>query len=63
MDWKTLIVEIRAAGLTQMQIAARSGCSQSAISQLEAGNILNPGWVVGQALTALHTELRPKKEA
>ncbi|WP_250501945.1 helix-turn-helix domain-containing protein [Caballeronia sp. AZ7_KS35] len=37
MDAKTLIDELIAAGLTQMEIQRRSGLSQSTVSQITTG--------------------------
>lgn len=54
MDWKVLIEELEAAGLTQTDIADQSGCSQPYVSQLKSGTRRNPDFTRGQALITLH---------
>jgi transcriptional regulator with XRE-family HTH domain len=54
MNWKTLIEELEARGLTQTDIAEQSGCSQPYVSQLKSGVRKNPDFTRGQALVELH---------
>ena len=54
MDWKNLIVEIRAAGLSQLQIGERLGRSQAWVSATARGLYDDLKWSDGQALIALH---------
>lgn len=68
MDWKKLIAELQAQGLTQPQIAERCGCGQATISDLASGKTGDPRHSLGQALKALHhdatgAERRGKEEA
>jgi transcriptional regulator with XRE-family HTH domain len=56
MDWKTLIDELVAAGLSQAKIAAECGTSQSHISGLYRGARKTPGWDLGNKLISLHSE-------
>lgn len=62
MDWKTLIGELEAAGLTQKEIAEAAGCSQPYVSQLKTGERGGPSFEIGQALARLHKEKRPSQE-
>ena len=57
MDWKALIVDLEAAGLTQKEIAGQVGCSQPYVSQLKKGVRKNPDFGVGRALVDLHRRL------
>lgn len=57
MDWKQLIAEIRAGGLSQPQIASACGCGQATISDLASGVTKDPRDSLGQALRALHAKV------
>ena len=57
MNWSKHVLEIKAFGLTQQQIAEQCQCRQTTISHIESGKTANPGWVLGQALLRLHTLL------
>ncbi len=57
MDWKLLLAEIRAAGLSQIQIAKRLGRSQAWVSAAMGGKYLDLKWAEGQAIIALHAEV------
>lgn len=57
MDWKKLIAEIQAQGLTQPQIAERCKCGQATISDLVGGRTGEPRHSLGEALRALHYEV------
>lgn len=54
MDWKKLITDLEASGLTQIEIAEKCGCSQPYISQLKAGIRGSPVFELGSALSNLH---------
>lgn len=54
MNWKTLIADLVAAGITQPQIAKQCGCSQATVSELANGVTLQPRYPLGAALVALH---------
>ena len=59
MDWKTLIQKLIDMGMTQQQIAAHCGVSQSSISDLASGNAKKPRFDTGAAIV----ELAKRKEA
>ena len=65
MDWKTIIKEIQDCGLTQNQIKAACGCSQSLISAIATGTKGNPSFATGQAMIALHKKVvrKAKRES
>lgn len=42
--------------MTQEQIARAVGCSQSSVSDLCRGHVLNPAYPVGAALIALYRD-------
>lgn len=58
MDWKTLIEEIQATGLSQAEIARRLNKSQAWVSAVLAGKYEDLKWSDGQALIALRDTLR-----
>lgn len=64
MDWKDLLSELFASGMTQTVVAERIGVAQSAISELATGKTKEPRWTTGQKLRALHrsTKRRPSKQ-
>jgi hypothetical protein len=57
MDWKTLIVELQQAGLSQVDIGARIEKSQAWVSAAACGKYDDLKWRDGQALIALHNEV------
>ena len=61
MDWKQLISDISATGLTQAQIATKVGVAQSFISCLASGRVTDPRDSLGQKLRALHRSARSKR--
>jgi len=63
MDWKKLIQELIAAGMTQVQIAAECGVSQSSVSDLFRGASKSPSYDFGKKLEALAEARRLSKEA
>lgn len=62
MDWKTVLAEIRASGLTQAEIAERVSVTQSVVSDLCKGKNANPSFALGSALLGLHKK-RSKQPA
>lgn len=56
MDFKSLIEELVATGMTQVEIANECGCSQPAISDLLRGESTQPRYAVGKALVDLHAQ-------
>ncbi len=68
MNWKSLIADLLANGLSQPQIAVICECGQATISDLARGDTKDPRDSLGQALRALHKramrgEFRPKQAA
>ena len=59
MDWKSLIQELVASGMTQQQIAAKCGVTQSTISDLANKPGMEPKFKTGAALIAL-AKRKPK---
>lgn len=57
MNWKSLIADLRAKGMSQPQIAAACNCGQATISDLASGKTDDPRYSLGQALQALHVAL------
>lgn len=57
MDWKTLITEIQAAGLSQLEIGRRLGKSQAWVSAAATGKYDDLKWSDGEALRVLHAEI------
>lgn len=57
MDWKKLISEIFATGLTQAQFGERIGRSQAWVSAASSGKYEDVKWSDGQKIIALHAEL------
>ena len=61
MNWKSLISDLVASGLTQVQIAKKAGCTQASISDLANGHTENPAYSIGSALIALHKQATRKQ--
>lgn len=57
MNWKALLAEIRATGLSQTQIAYRLNKSQAWVSAASTGQYSDLRWIDGQAVIALHDEV------
>ena len=56
MDWKTLIAELQAAGMSQLAIGDGIGKSQAWVADALKGRYDDLKWSDGQALIALHAE-------
>ncbi len=56
MNWKTLLLDLRRAGLTQAEIGQAIGLSQPAVSDLVRGRTSTLQWAAGDALIALHAQ-------
>lgn len=54
MNWKNLITDLVASGMTQVQIAEKAGCRQASISDLYTGKTSQPSYAIGAALVAMH---------
>lgn len=63
MNWKNLIAELLASGLTQVQIAEKAGCKQASISDLYTGKTIQPSYAIGSALVALHKKATRRKQS
>lgn len=63
MDWKQIIADLVARGLSQPQIAKACGCSQSTVSALLNGQQAQPRYELGKCLLALHAITPPKEVA
>lgn len=63
MDWKQLVADIKAAGMTQEQIATEIGVSVGSLSELINGKIGEPKWSRGDALIVLHQKMCQQKAA
>lgn len=56
MEWKTIIADLQAAGVTQPQIAAACGCAQATVSDLATGKSTEPRYALGRSILALHAK-------
>ena len=62
MDWKRLIAELKDFGLSQIEIAHHCHCSQTSVSELSRGLVVDPRFSLGDALKALRARY-PKDPA
>lgn len=63
MDWKSIIRDLCAHGLTQAQIAAEVGVKQSTIAGILSGAQKDMRWQNGERLRALHARAQAQQEA
>lgn len=56
MDWKKIIYELQATGISQAAIGAAVGKSQGWVSAVYAGEYSDVRWRDGEALRKLHAE-------
>jgi len=56
MDWKKLIADLLASGMTQTEIAAHCGVGQGTVSDLYRGSTRQPTYDFGDALRRLHSQ-------
>ena len=62
MNWKKLIRDLQALGVTQVQMAERCNCAQTTISDIVNGRTGNPRWEIGAGLLALlHERATPQE--
>jgi transcriptional regulator with XRE-family HTH domain len=61
MDWKQLLTDLAATGMTQQQIADRCGVAQSTISDLRRGATNRPSYELGAKLVSLRAEAAPQE--
>lgn len=62
MQWKNIISDLKASGLTQMQIAEKCGCAQSTISEMATDDARIPSFPIGAALLDLHKKSIKKRK-
>lgn len=60
MDAIDYLKAIRDTGMTQMQVAERTGITQSSISKIERGDVSDVRSKSYRALVALHAEVMAK---
>ena len=63
MQWKNIISDLKASGLTQMQIAEKCGCAQSTISEMATDVDRTPRFPIGAALLDLHKKVLKKRKS
>ena len=63
MDWKNLIADLRAQGMTQAEIGKHANASQSTICDISKGRIQDPRHSIGDRLCALHRRVMAKARA
>jgi transcriptional regulator with XRE-family HTH domain len=64
MDWKKIIADLVASGMTQLDIAKRIGIKQPSVCSIASGKTKDVRHSVGERLRALHFErCDAKKEA
>lgn len=63
MDWKKLISDLQAHGLTQAEIGKRVNAAQPTICDIAHGRITDPRFSVGDRLRALHRRVTAKAKA
>ncbi len=56
MDWKNIIVELQATGMSQVEIGKAVGRSQPWIADIVRGRTGELKWVDGERLRLLHAE-------
>ena len=54
VNWKKIIAELEAAGVTQLEIAAAIGVEQPTVSRYKSGDIKSCEYRIGKALIELH---------
>lgn len=64
MDWKQIVADIQASGVSQVQIAEACGCSQATVSELATGKNCDPRASIALRVLQLHKKaLRRRKDA
>ena len=62
MNFGEIIKEIlKSTGMTELQLAGKSGSTQPTINRIKHGGIVTPGYCVGKKLIEIHTEIRREK--
>jgi len=62
-DFSLILGQLRADGMTQLQIAVAAGCGVSTIADLEHKEGREPRYSLGSRLVALHAERFSKNTA
>lgn len=63
MDWKKLISDLQAHGLTQAEIGKHVNAAQNTICDIAHGRIPDPRFSVGDRLRSLHRRVTAKSRA
>jgi predicted XRE-type DNA-binding protein len=63
MNWPELLQDLRAADMTQAQIAAFVGVNQSSISDLARGLTKRPSFEIGERLSKLHKRVQRRAKS
>jgi len=63
MDWKKLIADLQAHGLTQAEIGKHANAAQNTICDIAKGRIQDPRDSIGQRLRSLHRRVMAKARA
>ena len=62
-DFRKIIIDLNAAGLSDREIARRTGVTQPAISRMRNKRGVDPRYSLGHALCELHTEIVERRDA
>ena len=54
MKWNELVTDLIGCGMTQQEIGAAVGLSQSSVSDIARGLTKDVGWSVGASILSLH---------
>ena len=57
-SFKEIVVELREAGYTDVQIASLCHCTKQHIGKIGAGKIKEPGYRIGTRLTKLYEAIQ-----
>lgn len=63
MDWKKLISDLQAHGLTQAEIGKKVNAAQPTICDIAHGRITDPRFSVGDRLRSLHRRVTASARA
>ena len=63
MDWKKLISDLQAAGMTQAEIGRHANAAQNTICDIAHGRIPDPRYSIGDRLRSLHRKVMAKAKA
>jgi predicted transcriptional regulator len=60
MDWKSLIADLQAQGMTQAEIGRHVNAAQPTICDLAKGRVTDPRHSIGKRLESLHKKVARK---